>query len=431
MKRYIILAILLACFSNMFAQKNFKGDNLVVYRIGDGTANYDPTQKVSIPIFLDEYQVTPTSASLVQSIALPTVSQGGNKRIVSAGQALTEGYISLSADGRYIVVPGYDADLKVNLGSVEADRVTALVDQNGNANTSTYSSDYPGGAFRSATSLDGTAVWVSGAGGDQGGVSYIPAGTNQTVYLNTLNKTTRQVKYYGGDLYVAGINYIHKVGTGAPTTPEEAAPFENITPDPGFSDCYNFYIVDLSVAQDGSKEVMYVEDAAYGLIKYAKVGGTWVECGDYGNEDTKSYRGLEGTVGADGKICLYIVQCTGTSSKLLSLIDNAGYNEGIQTEGPTTLIDFDGTHKAIRGIAWTPGTKGTSVESFRDNEVNIFVNNHCLYVRSSESNLIQVYNSVGILCYSMLVEGMQEIKELKKGELYIVKLGGKTLKVVL
>src|SRR5947208_1278097 len=90
----------------------FTPGNLVVYRVGTGAGSLVNTGN---PVFLDEY--TP-GGSLVQSIALPTTTVGPNRRIIASGTATSEGLLTLSADGRYLVLTGYDAAIPTaNLAS--------------------------------------------------------------------------------------------------------------------------------------------------------------------------------------------------------------------------------------------------------------------------------------------------------------------------
>ena len=76
----------------------FTAGNLVVYRVGDGTFALSPTGN---KVFLDEF--TPLG-TLVQSIALPS---DDSVNLIS-GPANAAGVMSRSADGRYLLIPGYN-----------------------------------------------------------------------------------------------------------------------------------------------------------------------------------------------------------------------------------------------------------------------------------------------------------------------------------
>ncbi len=103
--------------------------DIVVYRVGDGSAALTSS---AAPVFLDEY--TP-GGTLVQSIPLPTAANGTNNPLVASGTATSEGLLTLSGDGRYLVAPGYDTAVgtaKISSSTSAAiPRTVAVVDATG------------------------------------------------------------------------------------------------------------------------------------------------------------------------------------------------------------------------------------------------------------------------------------------------------------
>src|SRR2546423_15661031 len=89
----------------------FTPGNLVVYRVGDGTAMLTT---VATPVFLDEYT---TGGTLVQSIALPTAGSGSNRRLTARGSSTSEGLINFSVDGQFFGATGYYADVGNAVGA--------------------------------------------------------------------------------------------------------------------------------------------------------------------------------------------------------------------------------------------------------------------------------------------------------------------------
>src|SRR6185436_3014566 len=87
------------------APPSFSPGNLVIYRPGDGAAALGSN---GTAVFLDEYT---TGGVLVQSIPVPTTTVGAQRRLVCSGSATTEGYLTRSDDGQYVVFSGYDAAL--------------------------------------------------------------------------------------------------------------------------------------------------------------------------------------------------------------------------------------------------------------------------------------------------------------------------------
>src|SRR5215471_13430423 len=83
------------------AASGFSNGDLVVYRVGTGTASLVNTGN---PVFLDEF--TPTG-TLVQSVVLPTSATGSNQPLIASGTATSEGLLTRSADGRFLLAPGY------------------------------------------------------------------------------------------------------------------------------------------------------------------------------------------------------------------------------------------------------------------------------------------------------------------------------------
>jgi hypothetical protein len=76
--------------------------------VGDGTGSLVDTGN---PVFVDEYT---TSGTLVRTIALPTTTNGANHRLVGSGTAMSDGLLSRSVDGHYLVLTGYDAAIAVS-----------------------------------------------------------------------------------------------------------------------------------------------------------------------------------------------------------------------------------------------------------------------------------------------------------------------------
>ena len=87
---------------DLHATGGFGAGNLVVYRVGDGAA----LSGSAAAVFLDEYT---TGGALVQSIAMPTTVQNtGNRALTASGTATSEGELTRSLDGQYLVAAGYN-----------------------------------------------------------------------------------------------------------------------------------------------------------------------------------------------------------------------------------------------------------------------------------------------------------------------------------
>src|SRR5262245_10500634 len=97
------LVCALACAPERAVAAPFTPGNLVVVRVGDGTGTLGTA---AAPTFLLECTTTGT---LVQTIPLPTAVSGSNHILTNAGNATSEGFLTLSSNGRYLLLGGYDA----------------------------------------------------------------------------------------------------------------------------------------------------------------------------------------------------------------------------------------------------------------------------------------------------------------------------------
>src|SRR5689334_24253671 len=88
-----------------------QGGDLVVYRVGDGTSALVNTGD---PVFLDEYR---PDGSFVQTIAMPSIDDGTNHAMIESGVATTDGGITRSADGRYLITQGFNVDYPPGAGT--------------------------------------------------------------------------------------------------------------------------------------------------------------------------------------------------------------------------------------------------------------------------------------------------------------------------
>jgi DNA/RNA endonuclease G (NUC1) len=322
----------------------FTAGNIVVVRVGDGTAALTANGTAA---FLDEY--TPAGA-LVQSIALPTAVNGANKRAVLSGTATTEGLLTRSSNGAYLVVGGYDAALATatltTSTSATVNRVIARIDSAGNVDTTTALTDaISGGNPRGAASTNGTDLWISGTSSG-GGVRYASLGATTSTSLATTPTNLRSVAVYGNQLYTSsqsGAFRLATVGTGTPTTSGQTitnlAGFPTATGSP-----YEFFFADLDATVAGV-DTVYVADDGGTIGKYSLVSGSWTLNGTI---TAAGVRGLAASV-SGGTVTLFAASL----STLFTVTDTAGYNAA-PSSTTVTSIATPGTNKAFRGVALAP-----------------------------------------------------------------------------
>jgi uncharacterized repeat protein (TIGR01451 family) len=351
-------ASLLAVMSIQAAE--FSPGNLVVYRVGTGTGSL---VNLGNPVFLDEF--TP-AGTLVQSIALPTVVNGTQKRLVASGTAASEGQMTLSADGRYLLLPGYDAtpphsSSLTGTASSVVNRVIGRVDSAGAIDTSTALTDaFDANNFRGVTSDNGLRFWVAGNGNSTtGGVRFVQSlGATASTQLSTTNNNLRQPAIFGGQLYVSsGSGSTARLGTVGAGLPITAS--QTITTLPGYPVNLSpnaFVLLDLDVGVAGV-DTLYIADdntTSGGLLKYSFNGTTWTSRGSAGSA-VDLYRGLTASK-QGGDVILYAVRKGGGAAagggEVVTLTDSSG-STGTLT-GTPTLLATAAANTAYRGIAFAP-----------------------------------------------------------------------------
>ena len=356
MKRYLFALILIA-FCGFVEAANFTAGNLVVVRIGDGSASLS---NASSAVFLDEY--TP-AGTLVQSVAMPTAASGNNHSLTLSGSATSEGALTLSVNGQLLVLAGYDA--ATGKTSVATDstinRTIGTVSSNGTINTATgylAGSAYKKNNFRGAATQDGSAFWSSGAGSaGTGGTWYVTSGsfTSSATQISSTISSTRVINVFGGQLYTSSSSSsyhgLNSVGSGIPTSTGQTS--ANL---PGFpaadtaSSVYGFYFFDLNPNVPGVDVAYVCDDRAAsggGLLKYSLVSGSWVL-----NGNISSPAGLRGVTGYSS--CSGVKLFISGQGGMYTFTDASGYNQPLT--GSLTQLVTPATNTVIRGIAFAPGT---------------------------------------------------------------------------
>jgi len=353
MRKFLLVCLFLV---NVFclSASNLTPGNIVVVRVGDGTSTLTSS---STAVFLDEYT---TSGIFVQTIAAPTIVSGSNHALTLSGVATSEGALTLSANGQYLTLAGYDTSAGyASVASGITNRTIARIGSNGTFNTSTgliSGSAYVTGNMRAAVSNDGSEFWTAGSGSTTGGVWYVPFGafTSSGVQTSITINSIRAVKIFNGQLYCStssGASGIYSVGSGLPVTSGQT---ETILPGLPTLDTLLSPYAFLMLNENGSSSpnVLYAVDddttaSNGGIYKYSLVGGTWVTNGRVAN--TKGLRGITGYATCSGAR-LYLTAGNG----IYTFLDTAGYNQTIR--GSYSQIVTAASNTVIRGIAFAPGT---------------------------------------------------------------------------
>ncbi|MGL4512672.1 MAG: PEP-CTERM sorting domain-containing protein [Lacipirellulaceae bacterium] len=346
----------------------FGAGNLAVYRVGDGQSY---ANGVAAPVFVDEY--TP-SGTLVQSIPMPTTATGNQLGFTGryGGGETEEGLLTVSTDGRYLVLPGYSSAVGTTnvtgsaVSGTTNQRVLGRIDNAGNIDTSTGLGNlYSAAQFVSAASTDGSSIWVSGKFGPGIGVNYTQFGSGTFANVigepapgnNAVNHQTRGIGIWGGDLFVTtGTNnrpvspmtVVYQVGTGLPTTGQAAAiTLSGVNPPAGTP--ATMALFDVNAQVPGLDVMYYTNMGGDAFRKYSKqADNTWLASGTIpaGNQD---WHGLTGIV-VGNDVQLY---ATKLNSELTSLLDTTGHNGDFSALAPTTIATAaEGTY--FRGVTFAP-----------------------------------------------------------------------------
>ncbi len=341
----------------------FTPGNLVVTRVGDGSA---ALTNASTVVFLDEY--TPTG-TLVQSIAMPTTVSGANKRFMFSGSATSEGYLRKSTDGRYLTLMGYDADAGIAsiaaTTSATTNRVVALVDWNGNVNTSTALADaYSAGNPRCAVTKDGAEFWLTGTGtgtgaAATGGNRYCLFGLTASTLLSENVTNVRTNLIFGNQLYCSTMSGafrgVSTVGSPPPpsTTGNTVSLLTGFDPsatstqsvyDFWFKDANTLYVADDRTHANGG-----------GLQKWTFNAGTWTKIDTFqgGLPGSTGIRGMTGKVNGSGNAEIYVIT-GGSPIQIMKIVDDGSGSALLSFSSIATVA----TNTAFRGIAFAPEDSG-------------------------------------------------------------------------
>ncbi len=332
----------------------FTAGNFVVYRVGIG-GSYNITGD-SAPVFLDEY--TP-AGTLVQSVPMPVVDNGANHALTAAGNATSEGQLTLSPNGAYLALGGYDAVLGTqivsNTSSTTVPRTVAVVDPSGSVDSSTTLSNFASGNnIRGAITTDGNSLWVTGG---NSGVGYTTLGSTTATTIDPSDEQNlRGISIVDGQLYVSSQKSVRlaTVGDGVPTAPSQT--LTNLPPDvPDNTSTQTpngFFFADVSPAIPGADTLYLTDDNAGQILKFSLDAGNWDLDGVI---DAPSVRGLTGVV-SGSTVTLYATTSglDGESGTLYKYTDTTGF--GGAAFGSASYLVTAPTNEAFRGVAIVPQT---------------------------------------------------------------------------
>lgn len=341
MKKFTLALALALSASALMAQ------DLMVVQAGDGTA---ALSSGSTACFLKRYT---TAGSFVSSISMPIAPSGANQALTLAGTASSEGFLTLSGNGQYLLMAGYGVapgtPTVAGTTAAAVNRIIGRIDGAGNVDTSTALGDaYNAGNPRSAASLDGSSFWMSGTGSSGAGVRYISAlGATTSLQLSTAPTNIRVVNIQNGQLYFSSASGtfqgVSTCGTGVPTTAGQTC-----TILPGFPTAtgpspYDFWFA--------SATTVYVADdrlvaSGGGIQRWDQTAGTWNLTYTMNVSLPAGCRGLCGSI-VGGNAVLYATTAQASANNVVTVTDTGAASVF------ATLVSAP-TNTAFRGIEFTP-----------------------------------------------------------------------------
>jgi hypothetical protein len=355
MKKNLLSALaLVACVLSAQAQYFTQG-NLAVVRVGGNvTTNGNP-------VFIDQYT---TGGSLVNSVDLPTTGPSAFVLDNSTG----EGYVTLSQNGIYLVLGGYNAPVGTGYGteyglngtaSAAVPRSIGTIDGYGNYVLQiTNNLAFTAWAITSAVSDGTNNFWMAGQSSDNQylGVLYVgtPSSPTTVNVANTGGEEEAVLNIFNGSLFIDssyspnGIYQINDVNPPITPLPEDTNSVTDVIPLPGSSRNVDYVF-------DPGMTTCYYADSSVGIVKFTNNAGTWVAA--YTNSaattgfTTKGARGITADW-TQNPVVVYATTAESTGNRLIELVDSGSAAVAtLIAQAPTNHVS---TTNVFRGVRFTP-----------------------------------------------------------------------------
>jgi hypothetical protein len=342
------------------ATPGFNAGDLAVYTVGTGTAALTSAATV---VELDDYSTTLTGQT-------SPVNQYTVTGLTAGGTTAAEGEISLSPNGEYVAVPGYNSAAGTAAPyNVSGNQIVDTVGSSGSVATTTAL----GVSVMNKDNIYGAAFDGNNAiyAGGYNGAVYQTLGASGSTPASTITSTSvYSAQVYNGSLYIAGYKTLPGSitlvtnPTTSPTLSNAISPltYTNTSGGGVSYDPNEFTFATLS-PNDTSADTIYVADHYnYGVDKLSLVNGSWVMTGELGGSSTDTLAGVYGIVAepvAGGEM-LYM----STKAGIYSYLDASGFNGAFTNQSTTTkvapstglltTVATAPTNEAFRGLAFAP-----------------------------------------------------------------------------
>lgn len=351
MKRIFTLIGLVLAVQYLHAQ-NFTKGNIVVSRLGNGT---NTLTSGALPVSIVE--INPVTKTVTKTVEIPS-STAGQRLLINGNPnaGSNEGGISLSADGKYIVVGGADVAL-FDPDTGPDNKSFARINTLGNVDLFTINGNFFSGFIRATTSIDGSALWFT----TNVGTAYVAWGATGTSRFTTTG--SRYINVIGNNLYaLSATNPATVLNFGTPQTDATA---NNGTALAGTATStvqsgYGFAMLDMDNTISNSvdaNDVLYIVDqtvASPGIIKmaYNTVTSTWEYVGKL--TSTVPFYGLTARKTSQGYVELFTVSNSGQNNDLISILDENTRTTFSTAQTTKTTLASAGTNYVFRSVAFSP-----------------------------------------------------------------------------
>ena len=327
---------------------------IMVTRVGDGATPL--AGNTGAAVFIERRKIADGSA-VGSAIAMPIAANGNNRPFTLSGTGISEGAITRSVDGRYVLLAGYDAAPGTAAILDNSQRVVGRVSADGSVDTSTSFDGLSGtgNSIRGAASTDGNALWVSGVLG----IAYTTLGS-AAVPIRLLGDpyNMRVIGIINDQLYASRSSVtaggINTVGIGVPKTANTTA-----KQLPGFPSNNNvlspFGFVAFDRDNVAGLDTLYIADdrtvSGGGVQRWHLKNNTWAMDGVLSTGVSSGARGLTGFMsGANIVLVATTSEPGGASTRLVSFTDNGSTAAGIMA----TTLATAAANTAFRGVCLAP-----------------------------------------------------------------------------
>jgi len=341
---------------------NFTSNNIVVVRVGDGVNSFGNNATA-----VDVIEYTAAGASTGINVQLGNASSTAPNRIVLSGNSATaEGQLSLSSDGRYLSLAGYEGAVGNSVFTYQANpKVITRIAYNASADFSTrISASTMNQTVRSAVTSNSDRYFITGSSvspASGNSTRFLPFATPATTVSTAFHGGFRSLKIFKNQVYCAN-----------------GAVISSLTPDPNSSNYatkvdfsgmgvsghnyQSFVLLDVNPSVGyltTGYDVLYCTDVTLGLVKFYWSGAQWTLAGIFNPTSVTGVSGglqdITARLNAAGNPEIFVVKSAVSNNNIIVITDASGFMGNITTTVPTAAnVVSAGVNFMFRGVAFSP-----------------------------------------------------------------------------